>query len=262
MAEKVLKISQVYQGIPDKRCKMIKLLGQIIPGANSERLVPPQEISLRHDPDSLEFADISDNPKRFAWEVLLYPDYLMKAGKYFRNQIVVDLGAGESLDGCLLSQIAGARAYVGVEPYNVFELYREMQDDAGLIKNQRLVEELRKLNHFLPKSDYQDKRTVARLVVNINKYVKDGKAEIPATLVPEDMLTAMRRLPDSSVSLLACGIDRCIMFDDNYARLVEQQIERVLHPEGAFIEIHSRFYPRNIKLNEEFAQTYFKVFTK
>jgi hypothetical protein len=236
-------------------------LQELISNADISRLALPETIPLLHDPDSLELADISDNPKRLAWNILCYTDYLMEAGKYFRNQIVADLGAGQTLDGYVLCQIAGARAYIGIEPWNILELYKNMCK-SELAHDKKIAELTRKSREYLSTRNYSDRETMRMLQDNMDIYLADFKKRIPAALIPEDVLKGLKRLPTSSVSVLAAGIDRVIVSDDEYASAVEEQIERVLHPDGAFISIFSRFNPIRLRKDKESADNYFSRFFK
>jgi hypothetical protein len=59
---------------------------------------------------------------------------------------------------------------------------------------------------------------------------------IPASYVQEDMLTFLKRLPDNSVSIFACGID-CYILNDNldYIENLEKEIARVLSFNGVCV---------------------------
>ena len=53
------------------------------------------------------------------------------------------------------------------------------------------------------------------------------------------MLSFLRDVPDQSASILACGIERCILPGDEYATEVEREIARCLSESGAFISAQS-----------------------
>ncbi len=125
--------------------------------------------------------------------------------RYFRNQIVVDLGAGESYYLHNLASILGAKAYVGVEKYHA----NTLKENIGRSTPETI------------------ERDFDRGPANVEP--------IPAAIESEDMLSFLRRLPDNSVSIFASGIDRNIICDNEYLQAVRDEIARVLHPEGAYI---------------------------
>lgn len=71
--------------------------------------------------------------------------------------------------------------------------------------------------------------------------LSDSLEELPAAIAPIDALTFLRSLPDHSVSIFCSGIDECIIKDQKYIQEVAQEIQRVLHEEGAYIEYESEF---------------------
>ncbi len=116
----------------------------------------------------------------------------------FKNQIVVDLGAGKLPIAYVNATLAGAKAYIAVEPHYF-----------GVMCVQLLNTKFLKKKFSLPKT-------------------------IPTSLAPEGMLEFLRRLPDNSVSILASGIDVSII-NEGYADKVSNEILRVLHPQGAYV---------------------------
>jgi SAM-dependent methyltransferase len=129
----------------------------------------------------------------------------------FKDQVVVDLGAGATPAGYLLSELLRARAYVGVELYNYGSLEILMRT---LSKNKRLN-------------------------MGIEGDIKDSpdfyKHNIPYSIVPSDILSFLRRLPDDSVSILMGGIDTGVISDDSYRRQIFEEIKRVLSKDGGFL---------------------------
>jgi hypothetical protein len=127
-----------------------------------------------------------------------------------KNQILVDIGAGDTPNGYYIATQADARAYIAVESYNFKELERVFRE-----ATKDISEEARKGGHLL----------------------------IPLAIEREDMLEYLKRLPDHSVSILASGIDEFIIQDNEYLYELEVEIARVLHKEGAFINHASVFNP-------------------
>lgn len=149
----------------------------------------------------------------FSTDVIDHYDYhAREALDKFRGQIVVDLGAGWSGLGYFLAELSEARGYIGVEAF----------------WPDRLEEFLRE-GRFTFHRDSENA----------------GCEKIPVAIAPEDMLTFLRRLPDHSVSVFASGIDSLII-PQKYLREVTKEIERVLHPDGAFIMNESVLHSNNL----------------
>ena len=65
-----------------------------------------------------------------------------------------------------------------------------------------------------------------------------GPEKIPSAVVPEDMLSFLKRLPDDSVSVMCSGIDECIL-KPAYANEVRKETLRVLSPDGGLLNFAS-----------------------
>ncbi len=153
---------------------------------------------------------------RYVTDKFKYDGELINWCKGLRDKVVVDLGAGGGVAGYEFARIAGARGYVGVEPFFAQKLLREL-----------------------------------------DKYIKrepeefNDKKHIPVSVVCEDMLKTLRRIPSNSVSLISGVIDEFVMEDcDNYIIEVGNEINWVLHPFGSYINYGSIFYPRNLNVEE------------
>ncbi|OGL86146.1 hypothetical protein A3I40_01800 [Candidatus Uhrbacteria bacterium RIFCSPLOWO2_02_FULL_48_12] len=123
-----------------------------------------------------------------------------------RNQVIVDLGAGDFAYGLGIAEMVGARAYIGVEKFN----FQGLEHAIG--------------NRFLRSGD---------------KLPSDLK-RIPVAIVPEDALGFLKRLPDKSVSVMSfggsgIGLEFGNKRHDYQENEIGKEIVRVLHPEGAFI---------------------------
>ena len=70
--------------------------------------------------------------------------------------------------------------------------------------------------------------------------------EIPWKISSDDMLTALRKIPDDSVSILACGIEDCILPDADYKAAVEAEVARALSDTGVFASSHSDLHPKGL----------------
>ena len=162
----------------------------------------------------------------FAEDLLLNDEYRRDLSR-LKDQVVVDLGAGELPDGYLIALASGARGYIGVEPF-----YADM-----LIK--RLV---------TPASPEFDKRSPTRdcLISRAKMFNLYGNGlasdlewdnfdAIPASVVGEDARTFLERLPDNSVSILSCGTCDIVTKNEKYTEDVDEHLRRVLHPEGDYV---------------------------
>ncbi len=134
----------------------------------------------------------------------------------FRGQTVVDLGAGAQTDCYHLARILEAKGYLAVEGHNSESLLQNMRNAGEMV------------------------------VTGIPHKFFPEKPLIPASLVGEDMLTTLKRIPSNSVSVIASGIDIFIVLGDgDFLREVENEVNRVLDPAGLFLAYHS-----NLSLNE------------
>lgn len=148
---------------------------------------------------------------------LKYESFIKFLGN-LKDQVLVDIGAGQTPNGYYIATQAGARAYIGVESYN-FEGLKENFD--------------------------KGKKYIA-------KEAKEGDHPlIPLALEREDMLAYLKRLPDHSVSILASGLDDFILVDEQYRYELQEEIARVLHKDGAFINYDSALYPEGDGINFE-----------
>lgn len=130
------------------------------------------------------------------------------------GQLLVDLGAGISADGYRFAKIVGARGYIGIE------------GETGLAC--MLMEKVKQ---------------------DISSPVNEEERHIPASIISEDMLHALRRFPPRSVSVLASAIDDFLMWDDpTYLKKVGNETSRILHPKGTFVTFASDIIPIELTL--------------
>ncbi len=123
----------------------------------------------------------------------------------YKDQIVVDLGAGQRPLGHLIAAAGEAKAYIAVEPNHYDHLKERLLGGGGYHTSE----------HHLPNT--------------------------PSAVVKSDALSFLKRLPDESVSIFVSGLDDYIITDDKYIEEVEREIARVLNPHGAFISWDSVF---------------------
>src|SRR3989339_685292 len=138
---------------------------------------------------------------------------ISKSFELLRGQTVIDLGAGAHPGGYLVADRAGAKSYIAVEPSdNAFSLAKYIAS----VKNPKQV----RLGDFFR----------FRTVHSVNG--------IPAAVVMEDMLSFLKRVPDTtntSISIICSGIDYHVMPDTTYRHKVAQEILRVLSSSGVYI---------------------------
>lgn len=150
-----------------------------------------------------------------------------------KSQTLVDLGCGFNLPGYKIAKRCGFGAYMGVD---VSTRDRSLTEENW---NERKLEIARWMVESSSEEDY--KEGVSQFCYKLyGKNPNERYSPIPACLVHEDMLTFLRRLPNDSVSLMANGIDTCII-SGRYRVEVTEEIYRVLHPKGLFLtdDLHS-----------------------
>ena len=130
-----------------------------------------------------------------------------------RGERVVEMGAGMTSYGYALAAFCGAKNYLAVEPF-----YTDVLRGS-------ISEMIQERAGALPR--------------------------IPFKVVAKDMLAYLKEEEDDLVSIVACGIEDCILPDEGYKRMVEAEIVRVLRPGGAFISSHSDFDPRGLHVTEQ-----------
>ena len=135
-----------------------------------------------------------------------------RAGNFpgsLKGQSVVELGAGMMPYGYLIAATFEAKNYLAIEPYYADVLLKAI-----------------------------------RQVIEEQKHMV---AEIPWKVSSDDMLTGLQAIPDGSVSVLACGIEDCILPDADYKAAVESEITRVLSETGVFASSHSDLQPKGLR---------------
>ncbi|MEK9773133.1 MAG: hypothetical protein VW907_02110 [Opitutae bacterium] len=121
---------------------------------------------------------------------------------------VVELGAGMMPYGYALAAHSRARNFVAVEPF------------------------------------YADKQEVAQ-----TGYVHqslDPSLRIPRKVESKDMLAYLQEEPDNLLTILACGIEDCILPGPDYRKKVEGEIERTLEEDAFFLSSHSDLHPQGL----------------
>lgn len=181
---------------------------RIIPNMDLRNLYPQNDYrSPRRYIDGESITIGNPHPTEFSEDTLLFVEQnIDKLRKLFKDQILIDLGAGKSKYGYEIASLLHTKAYVAVEPCNTDSLYEKFT-----------------------RGDLQSRPEFEQ-----KNIIREYKS-IPISIDDDDMLTFLRRLPDNSVSIQCSGIDRCIIQNRIYAAKVIEEIERVLSDTGAYI---------------------------
>ena len=137
---------------------------------------------------------------------------LVPAGNFLHTLLqgrrVVELGAGMMPYGYALAAHSCARNFVAVEPF------------------------------------YADRQEIAQ-----SSYVGevlDPSLRIPRKVESKDMLVYLEEEPDNLLTIVACGIEDCILPGPDYRKKVEGEIERTLEEDAFFVSSHSDLYPQGL----------------
>jgi len=243
---------------------MIVSLKDLIKDANESGLPSLEEISKGYKAPVIMNGVFTSpwDSRLFAWKFLTYTDYLVEAAKGFEEQIVIDLGCGKQLDSLIISYISGARGHIAVEPYNMDSLYKKL-NSGKIIGDEEINKKVEKSKKFMGtlRGVYGEEQ-VKKVQDRIEKYLEEGIGKLPIALIAEEMLSALKRIPDNSSSLLVSGIDIGIIPNEEYAKQVQQQIVRVLSPKGVYLGMCSRFKLDNLQKDEKLSDSSFYKYTK
>ncbi len=167
-------------------------------------------------------------PSESAKQESLYDETLSILKEKFKDQIVVDLGFGNSDIGFFLASLLGAKAYVAVDNYPINKNKLDGLTETKI--NEKLVDS----TNMLKGGEWEEKnRKILQKVIT-------AKA-IPVSIVKDNILDFLRRLPDNSVSFFAFGVDINMIPDDKYIEAVNREMQRVLSQKGGYLELRSAF---------------------
>ncbi|MDO8509886.1 MAG: hypothetical protein Q7S24_01965 [bacterium] len=199
---------------PEKDTELVVSIEELIPGINTEGLKTLDEIRQGTPLDETMERAGNAFPTEYQQHYRNGLTYLSPAediGRLlFKDQVVVELGAGKEYGGIMVSEKFGAKGHVAVELHHAQELLKHVDSNTEFVK--KLQVEHPERIEFSP---------------------------IPISVAAEDMLTFLRRLPDHSVSIYMSGIDGAILGDGTYRNDVAKEIERVLSPNGGCISNHT-----------------------
>lgn len=140
------------------------------------------------------------------------PEEMREFFRPFEGEVVVDIGPGNNVSGYHIACAVGASGYIGVEPVvsSCSELRDDIADDEGVITYN--------LDFSEDSLDYEEFEI----------------ENIPAAVVNQDGHSFLRRVSGKEVSVFASALDATILQDLDYAENLEQEISRVLSPQGGF----------------------------
>ena len=147
------------------------------------------------------------------------------------NQVVVDLGANNSL-GYFLSLILGAKGYIGVDKFH----HKALEDRLRETTSKSIEEMIKQFGLF----------STSKTLFAEGEKPEPKKDLIPASVVSEDMLSFLQRLPNDSVSIFTFGITYEII-TPTYSEAVSKEIQRVLNRQGIYITDNSSIPSNNLK---------------
>ena len=181
----------------------------LIPGLDTEGLprIEDLETDNRYGVDDVG----GPNSTSYAWILYSRIDFEGERSlwqKAMTGRIVVDLAGGCNAWGYLLACEAQASCYIGLDAYN----YRGLK---GALSSEGLARSF----HIFRECEDPTYRPPGLL--------------IPRAVVPEDMLTFLRRVPDRSVSVLAIGLH--YILPPSYADEVNEQLSRVIQDGGCCV---------------------------
>jgi hypothetical protein len=169
----------------------------------------------------------------------------------FRGQVVVDLGAGDTCIAYNSVRNAGARAYIAVEPFFTIGLYYDISKHIQALEKYQRTEIITpeiKETLFLNSCGHEYSRFT-------EKGEKPKNMDMLVSIVDDDMLTFLKRLPNNSVSLLVSGIDSNRIIKDDYQKETAKELTRVLSLQGCLFRCAESFDPAmsygNKKLTKE-----------
>lgn len=145
----------------------------------------------------------------------------------FRGQIIIDLAAGANENGYVISQLLKGKAYVGVNLWS--------------------SDKLRKMIELLNTKPKEDDKFTYHLKIIPGAL----KHHIPFSVVKNDVLTFLKRLPNNSVSIIMSGFgSETTNFDSKYREEISKEISRVLDPKGGFLNYNSsaNFFDMNMDI--------------
>lgn len=156
---------------------------------------------------------------------------------------------------------------------NPFGYFTALAINQGLYLNKSLIEENPKRNRFkgyvgVDKDEsglgasFQKPKRLLEEFNKTSKRRKQGRSILmPASVVYEDMLSFLKRLPDSSVSIMSSGQVH-VMNDHDENSAIEKEMARVLHRDGIAVLYETPFRPSNYKGIKEINDGAPRIYTK
>ncbi len=184
-------------------------VGNIIPESGNSYDTSFSNVPLKY------FKDLSKDPERYTDS---QKEYLKEGKKLFSGVTVVDLGCGNSANSYELACILGAKGYIGIDSYNA---------DVGCLD-------------FIANDPSNTDHIHEDALVD-GKWKRDWKP-IPYSIIKEDIVSFLKRVPDESVGIFCFGLDNWIIGEvsDEYFEKCGSEISRVIKEgSGEFTEINT-----------------------
>lgn len=130
----------------------------------------------------------------------------------FKDQIVVDLGAGASSAGYRLSQLAKARQYIAIERFNAEALERAIKKDAGELAYQVIKTDMLNYLQSLPPSSVSIITAGIDITIICSAKKREAIAEeVERALHPEGVfLSVWSDILPKNIPVWACSKERKI----------------------------------------------------
>lgn len=211
---------------PEKIKVKLMPVEELIPGTKPEEAEENVLPASGYTFDDCYIQTFLDDHGKYLLDKRILPDIEARVEvlrNRFKGQIIVDLGADKYGFGYFLSQALGGKGYVGVDKYYSNDIEKRLEGTD--------MEEIKKRwDHYAHEG---------------SEFRPD--APIPASVVGQDILSFLKRLPDNSASLFGFGIDHHVMPDNKYREEVKKEIQRVLSNEGLYLTYGSSILPENFK---------------
>jgi hypothetical protein len=233
--------------VPDDPQAYVSKLVEISRSSNSSPGIRNEEPYILNFLQNFHFGDVPGAREldKSEGEVDEYAPFSNAVEEKFKGQIVVDLGAGLLPSAYAFFSRFGVRGYVGVEK----NFAPQLADGLGH-GHTELQKDIAWRLSFTP---FRDRK--------MDQFPQQ-ECTPPASVVAQDMLSFLERLPDDSVSIFSSGSTYLFTpYEDEYVRETIKEIKRVLHPDGAFLGYESVLSPNGlVDIGEEIKATTFGEF--
>jgi hypothetical protein len=160
------------------------------------------------------------------------PDELNKLRESFSGKTIVDVGSGPCTTGYEIACFVGAKGYIAIEP----NFYKELTIEFLHINDKDFEKSYADKEEWTKDGGYGCQR-------DKYKRYEDFKIKpIPFNIVSEPGEVFLKRLPDSSVVPIACGLgDLMERHDDRFGTgtIIRNELGRVIAPKSHYLKSNS-----------------------